>query len=87
MLRCGVRHVHDLFDRGELEGFRDGRNKRFFERSVLDYIARNTNSRVVKPAATRAPDRNHGRRASACPVHPKMGSVALEFLNRVSDGR
>jgi Helix-turn-helix domain len=83
-LRCSIRHAHDLFDRGEVEGFRDGRRKLFYERSLMDYIARNRNTKAtVQPAA--APASPVKQRAPAQPL-PRMGSVAMDFLSRVKGG-
>jgi hypothetical protein len=86
MLRCGVRHVYDLFDRGELEGFRDGRNKRFFEAGVLAYIARNANGKGAGATQTPTPVGNLRRQAPARAGPPRLGSVAMDFLSRVTDG-
>ena len=87
LLRCGIRHVHDLFDRGELEGFRDGRNKRFFEAGVLAYIARNSNAKAAGATQTLTPVGNLRGQAPARPSHARLGSVAMDFLSRVTDAR
>ena len=83
-LRCSIRHAHDLFDRGEIEGFRDGRRKLYYERSLMAYIARNRNTAAPAqvPPAPASPVKQRG---PARPL-PPMGSVALDFLSRVKGG-
>jgi excisionase family DNA binding protein len=54
-LGCSKQKIRDLFDAGELEGFRVGRNKRIFADSVEDFIAKHSNKKgsplppVVEP--------------------------------------
>ena len=49
-LRCTRRHIYDLFDEGELEGFRLGKSSkhiRFYADSVDDFVVRN--SKLMPP--------------------------------------
>ncbi len=45
-LRCSRRHIYDLFNEGELAGFKVGSHIKIFPASVDDFIHRHTN---VKP--------------------------------------
>ena len=84
ILHCSLRHAHDLFDRGEVEGYRDGRNKRYFLRSLMAYIERNRNTPKASSRPPEAPAAEVKRRSpSPARPLPQMGSVALEFLSRV----
>ena len=45
-LRCSRRHIYDLFNEGELSGFKVGSHIKIFPASVDDFIHRHSN---VKP--------------------------------------
>ncbi len=45
-LRCSQRQVYDLFDEGQLEGYRIGRAIRIHAWSVTDFMNRNSNAKV-----------------------------------------
>jgi excisionase family DNA binding protein len=45
-LRCSQRQVYDLFDEGQLEGYRIGRAIRIHAWSVNDFIDRNSNKKA-----------------------------------------
>lgn len=48
-LRCSQRQVYDLFDEGQLEGYRIGRAIRIYADSVTGFMDRNSN--VKTPVA------------------------------------
>lgn len=59
-LRCGLTHVYELYKRGQLDGFKDGRSVRFYEDSIAAYLERSRNPRaktVLEPPPAPAPRR------------------------------
>ena len=58
-------YVYELFDRGELAGFRAGRRRLFFASGVQDYINRNRNAPARAPAPPAPPPRSPRRRPAA----------------------
>lgn len=55
-LRCSRRQVYDLFDAGELLGFRVGRHIKIHAVSVRDYIDRHSNVGAVPAREAEMPE-------------------------------
>jgi excisionase family DNA binding protein len=50
LLRCGKTTVYDLFESGDLKGFRVGGAVRIYRSSVDQYISTHSNRTAVKPS-------------------------------------
>src|SRR4051812_24695394 len=68
LLRCGKTKVYELFETGELAGFRLGAGVRIYRESVNQYKASQSNSPPVPAPAVTTPTK-HPRKKTA-PLHP-----------------
>jgi excisionase family DNA binding protein len=57
MLGCGITRLYELLAAGELESFRDGRNRKITVESIRRYVTR----RLGSTPATATPRRRRGR--------------------------
>ena len=68
MLRCGLSQIYDLFNSGDLLGFRVGAAVRIYEESVFDYIRKTSNlPKPPKPEVDEVPQQpkaSQGKRRS-----------------------